>query len=164
MAISLASDTIWQQMADYIWAQVGGSLSIKSSEQGNYLHLPTGDALASILPLVLVEETNAPGRVLPGFDAVELVHRVRIHYIRMISDTEIRDRVTRTGRDAIAALYCQKPFEGATALPGVTLPSRCNVWKKNVTGLHLLETFTEMELNIGHGVVDLDVTVHYYDT
>ncbi|MFI0609208.1 MAG: hypothetical protein ACH37Z_15120 [Anaerolineae bacterium] len=162
MAISLASDTIWQQMAEYIWAQVGVSLGLKSSEQGNYLHLPTGDALASILPLVLVEETQAPGRVLPGFDGVELVHRVRIHCIRMISDTEIRDRVTRTDRDAIAALYCQKPFEGPTSLPGVTMPTRANVWAKNVVGLHLLDTFTEMELNIGHGAIDLDVTVHYY--
>lgn len=164
MAISLASDTIWQQMAEYIWAQVGISLSLKSSEQGNYLHLPTGDALESILPLVLVEETQAPGRVLPGNNGVELIHRVRIHYIRMISDTEIRDRVTRNGRDAIAALYVQMPFEGPTALPGVTMPARANVWSKNVVGLDLLETFTAMELNVGHGVVDLDITVHYYNS
>ena len=164
MAIDIASDEIWQDVAEYIWAQVGVSLALKSCEQGNYLNLPTRDDLSAILPLVLVEAQDAEGRSLPGHSGQECAHQVHIHYVVKLSDTDISDRKTRQGRDAIANLFTQTPFDGGTALPGVTLPARCNVFRKSLVGLRILETFTEMELAIGHGVVDLEVVLHHYNT
>lgn len=97
MSVDLASDSVWQAVADYIRAQLGVTLGLKACEQGNYLNLPPSDDLGDILPMVLVDVTGAPGNVLPGFAGHELRHHVTIHYLVAISDTEISDRKTRQG-------------------------------------------------------------------
>lgn len=164
MSIDISSDAAWEGMAAYIFAQVGTSLGLKTCEQGNYLQLPAAEDLSDILPFALVDAREAPGRMLPGFSAVEMAHRVSIHFVCAISDTQIGDRVTRAGRDAIANLYAQAPFDGAGALPGWTPTGRTNIFSRSALTLRILDTFTELELPIGHGVVEMDVVLHHYDT
>lgn len=164
MSIDISSDAVWEAVAAYIFAQVGTSLSLKSCEQGNYLQLPPAEDLSDILPFVLVDAHEAPGRMLPGFGAVEMAHRVVIHYVCKISDTQTGDRVTRAGRDAIANLYAQPPFEGGTALPGWTPSARTNIFARSALTLRILDTFTEVELPIGHGTVEMDVVLHHFST
>lgn len=159
MSVDLRSDTVWQAVADYIRAQLGVTLSLKACEQGNYLNLPPSDDVGDLLPMVLVDVTDAPGKVLPGFAGHELRHHVTIHYLVAISDTEISDRKTRDGRDQIANLFAQVPFDGPAALPGYSGP----VFQKSGVSLRILPTFTELELPIGHGTVEFDVTMHYDD-
>lgn len=159
MSIDLSSDSVWQAVADYIMAQVGGSLGLKTCEQGNYLNLPPADDLGDLLPMVLVDATDAPGRRLPGFDAHELIHHVTIHYLVAISDTAVADRVTRQGRDTIANMFAQPPFSGPSSLPGYSGP----VFDRSGVSLKILTTFLEVELPIGHGTIEFDVTMHYGD-
>lgn len=162
--IDLRSDLVWEAMARHIWAELADQLDLKSCEQGNYLQLPAADDLDTVLPFVVVEAHDSPGQAFPGHSAVGLRHKVYIHFVRKISDTETCDRVTRAGRDAIANLYAQPPFDGATALPGYTPTDRANVFSRSAPTLRILDTFMEVELPIGHGVVELDVEIHYYDT
>lgn len=160
--IDVGTDSVWQAMVAYIYAQVGASLSLKSCEQGNYLNLPPAEDLSAILPLVLVDVTDAPGRTLDGFRGQELAHHVKIHYLVKISDTDVGDRKTRAGRDMIANLFAQPPFEGETAVPGYTFLAGANVFSRSGLTLRILDTFVSIELPIGHGTVEFDVAIHHY--
>lgn len=159
MSVDLASDSVWQAVSDYIETQLGVTLGLKICEQGNYINLPPSDDLGDLLPMVLVDVTDAPGRVLPGFSAHELKHHVTIHYVVAISDTEVSDRKTRQGRDQIANLFAQAPFDGPGALPGYSGA----VFQRSGVSLRILPTFTQYELPIGHGTIEFDVTLHYGD-
>ena len=160
MAIDLDSDSIWEAVRGSLYATLAGPLSLKGFEQGSYLHLPPGDDLGAILPMCNMEWVEAQGRELPGFEAIELIHTVRVHYLCLLADTDVATRRVAQALEAIANALCQPPFEGASCLPGVTT---ADVFRKTISGLRIEDTFQELELPIGHGYVELKATIHYYN-
>lgn len=163
MAIDLDSDSIWEAVRLHLHTQLSATLSLKSFEQGSYFHIPPGDDLGALLPLCAIEWVSAEGRHLPGFSAIELIHRVRIHYLCLLADTDVATRKVAQALETIANTLCQPPYEGATALPGYTPGDRVNVFAKGAPTMRVEDTFTEMELPIGHGHVEIPVTIHYYN-
>ncbi len=163
MSISLTSDSIWEAVRSYLDTQLRASLSLKTCEQGNYINLPTRDDLSDVLPLIAIEVTESNGQALPGFRAIELDHLLRIHYMVLLADTDVATRKVTQTLETIANLFAQTPWEGSTALPGYTPGANVNVFEKSAPSLRVLDTFTELELPIGHGTVELRVKVHYFD-
>ena len=164
MAIDLVSDTVWEAVRSHLWTNLAASLSLKGCEQGNYLNLPPRDDLSDLLPLIVIEWTEATGRAFPGHSAVELVHAVKIHYLQVLSDSEVATREVSQSLQTIANIFSQPPFDGVTCIPGYTPAAGINIHSKSAPTLRVLDTFTEIELPIGHGVVELTVAIHYYDT
>lgn len=160
MSISLASDAIWEAVASYVNAQLGLTLGLKTCEQGNYLQLPSSDDLSDILPMVVVDWTEASGKKLPEVVGVELVHTVTIHYVQVLADADVASREVQTAITQIAQLFAQPPWE---SLPGYTPSAGLNIFDRSAPTMRILDTFTGLDLPIGHGSVDLTVTVHYYD-
>lgn len=159
MSVDLASDSVWQAVADYIYAQLAVTLSLKACEQGNWLLFPALDALGALVPMVLVDVPDSEGEALGGFGAQKLRHHVIIHYLVAISDTDVADRKTRQGRDQVANLFAQPPFDGPGTLPGYS----GSAFQKSGVTLRVLPTFTQFEVPIGHGTIEFDVTLHYDD-
>jgi len=160
MAIDLDCDSIWEAVRGSLNTSLSATLSLKSFEQGSYFHIPPGDDLGAILPLCAIEWVGADGNPLPGFSGIELAHRVRIHYLCFLADTDVATRKVAQALEAIANVLCQPPFEGFGVLPGYS----GEVFLKGAPSMRVEDTFTELELPIGHGYVELPVTIHYYNS
>lgn len=160
MSITLVTDAIFEDFRDYLWAQLETPLSLVTCEQGNYFKLPPGDDLDDILPLVILEWTAAPGQALKGFDAMRLTFEVSIHYVEYLSDSDVAIRSVTSALTTIANLLSSPPW---TALPGYTEPTKISIFERTAPSLEVLETFTDLDLPLGHGRVSFQLSIDYYE-
>lgn len=159
----IGTDAVTEAVKSYIWSRRTHELAtmgLKVCSEGEW-HIPAPEALAGVMPQVIVDYVEGqwtrdkPRRAMHG------VHQIQLHVFRLLGDTEKKGVIVRQQAELVANLFAQDrfPLPGYTPVSGVTVED-CSVASVVIHDGFYLNDMVELD----QATVTISVRTMSYDS